>query len=140
MSSGSLLLLLGLLSLWAELTPVSSQDRPSDCVPAEPGPCRGAITRFYYNSDSNKCQEFTYGGCRGNANNFKTKNKCLGVSTLCLSEKPLLGILKSSQAFVLYTPGLDVGAIEDLGSHRTANLNFTEHALTIWRTGFWMRA
>ncbi|KAK9405048.1 hypothetical protein NXF25_009875 [Crotalus adamanteus] len=28
MSSGGLLLLLGLLSLWAELTPVSSQDRP----------------------------------------------------------------------------------------------------------------
>ncbi|KAL7990138.1 hypothetical protein Chor_010492 [Crotalus horridus] len=31
MSSGGLLLLLGLLSLWAELTPVSGQGRPLGC-------------------------------------------------------------------------------------------------------------
>ncbi|KAK9405052.1 hypothetical protein NXF25_009879 [Crotalus adamanteus] len=30
MSSGGLLLLLGLLTLWTELTPVSGQDRPSE--------------------------------------------------------------------------------------------------------------
>nr|B5L5P6.1 RecName: Full=Veswaprin-c; Flags: Precursor [Demansia vestigiata]ACC77783.1 veswaprin-c precursor [Demansia vestigiata] len=34
MSSGGLLLLLGLLTLWAELTPVSSLDRPK-----KPGLC-----------------------------------------------------------------------------------------------------
>nr|UMW88282.1 Kunitz-type peptide [Vipera transcaucasiana] len=38
MSSGGLLLLLGLLTLWAELTPVSSRDRPMFFyLPAEPG-------------------------------------------------------------------------------------------------------
>uniref|UniRef100_A0A098LYI0 Waprin-like protein n=1 Tax=Pantherophis guttatus TaxID=94885 RepID=A0A098LYI0_PANGU len=41
MSSGSLLLLLGFLTLWAELTPVSSQDRPTKpglCPPGPPKP------------------------------------------------------------------------------------------------------
>ncbi|XP_026549126.1 kunitz/BPTI-like toxin [Notechis scutatus] len=77
MSSGGLLLLLGLLTLWAELTPVSGQDRPRFChLPPNPGPCRATITRFYYNSDSKQCEKFTYGGCHGNANNFETKDKC----------------------------------------------------------------
>uniref|UniRef100_A0A098LYG2 Kunitz n=1 Tax=Pantherophis guttatus TaxID=94885 RepID=A0A098LYG2_PANGU len=77
MSSGGLLLLLGLLTLWAELTPVSSQDRPKLChLPHEAGPCQVYIPRFYYSSTSNKCQQFIYGGCQGNANNFKTKDEC----------------------------------------------------------------
>ncbi|KAM3839416.1 kunitz/BPTI-like toxin isoform 1-T5 [Vipera latastei] len=77
MSSGGLLLLVGLLTLWAELTPVSGQDRPKFCyLPSETGPCKANVRAFYYNSASNKCQEFTYGGCEGNANNFKTKDEC----------------------------------------------------------------
>ncbi|XP_034280079.1 kunitz/BPTI-like toxin [Pantherophis guttatus] len=77
MSSGGLLLLLGLLTLWAELTPVSGQDRPKFCyLPSETGPCKAKMPRFYYNSASNKCQEFTYGGCQGNANNFETRDEC----------------------------------------------------------------
>uniref|UniRef100_A0A182C5W8 Ku-wap-fusin n=1 Tax=Phalotris mertensi TaxID=1260334 RepID=A0A182C5W8_9SAUR len=77
MSSGGLLLLLGLLTLWAELTPVSSQGRPKLCyLPVVTGPCKAKMPRFYYNSASNECQKFIYGGCQGNANNFKTKDEC----------------------------------------------------------------
>ncbi|XP_032074536.1 LOW QUALITY PROTEIN: fused toxin protein-like [Thamnophis elegans] len=77
MSSGGLLLLLGLLTLWAELTPVSSQKRPDFChLPPVQGPCTAIIRRFYYNPASNKCLFFFYGGCKGNANNFKTKDEC----------------------------------------------------------------
>uniref|UniRef100_R4G2G5 KP-Fur-17 n=1 Tax=Furina ornata TaxID=529697 RepID=R4G2G5_9SAUR len=75
MSSGGLLLLLGLLTLWAELTPVSSKDRPKFCeLPPDSGPCKQNIKAFYYSHHA--CLPFIYGGCQGNANNFKTIDEC----------------------------------------------------------------
>uniref|UniRef100_R4G317 KP-Pse-7 n=1 Tax=Pseudonaja modesta TaxID=340912 RepID=R4G317_9SAUR len=77
MSSGGLLLLLGLLTLWEVLTPVSSKDRPNFCeLPAETGLCNAHNTRFYYNPRQHQCIKFLYGGCGGNANNFKTIEEC----------------------------------------------------------------
>ncbi|XP_061884796.1 tissue factor pathway inhibitor 2 isoform X1 [Entelurus aequoreus] len=43
---------------------------------ADEGPCRGDIQRYYYNTISQKCEVFYYGGCQGNANNFKTYQEC----------------------------------------------------------------
>ncbi|KAK7473996.1 hypothetical protein BaRGS_00034765 [Batillaria attramentaria] len=49
----------------------------SDChLPAVPGLCRGYFPRFFYNNRSGKCEEFIYGGCGGNANNFMTEEVC----------------------------------------------------------------
>ena len=31
----------------------------------DPGPCRMAIKRYYYDSREKKCKEFIYGGCNG---------------------------------------------------------------------------
>nr|B2KTG1.1 RecName: Full=Kunitz-type serine protease inhibitor bungaruskunin; Flags: Precursor [Bungarus fasciatus]ABY71036.1 bungaruskunin [Bungarus fasciatus] len=77
MSSGGLLLLLGLLTLWTELTPVSSLGGPAYCkLPPEPGPCHEYKHAFYYNPDARECEEFIYGGCKGNKNNFKTRHEC----------------------------------------------------------------
>nr|ACY68700.1 Kunitz-type serine protease inhibitor isoform 4 [Parasuta nigriceps] len=77
MSSGGLLLLLGLLTLWEGLIPVSSKDRPDFCyLPADSGPCKFSLKAFYYNAKQRKCLEFFYGGCEGNANNFKTIEEC----------------------------------------------------------------
>lgn len=42
----------------------------------ETGPCKALFTRFYFNSESNKCETFTYGGCLGNENNFMTEQEC----------------------------------------------------------------
>ena len=40
------------------------------------GPCRASIRRFYFDVDAQSCQAFTYGGCRGNKNNFATLQAC----------------------------------------------------------------
>jgi len=40
------------------------------------GPCRATMLRWYYDQESKKCQEFTYGGCAGNDNNFISQHKC----------------------------------------------------------------
>eukprot|EP01024_Parvocaulis_polyphysoides_P033265 TRINITY_DN2962_c0_g1_i4.p1 TRINITY_DN2962_c0_g1~~TRINITY_DN2962_c0_g1_i4.p1 ORF type:complete len:434 (+),score=26.70 TRINITY_DN2962_c0_g1_i4:56-1357(+) len=51
--------------------------RPSHCyLPMSRGMCDGAIRAYYYDSFWKKCKEMLYGGCGGNRNLFKTKEKC----------------------------------------------------------------
>ncbi|KAF4108797.1 tissue factor pathway inhibitor a isoform X1 [Onychostoma macrolepis] len=42
----------------------------------EPGPCRGLVPRYFFDYKSQECKRFFYGGCFGNANNFKTIKQC----------------------------------------------------------------
>ncbi|XP_065281484.1 papilin-like [Dermacentor albipictus] len=50
-------------------------------LPMKAGPCFGYFPRYYYNTTTNTCQQFIYGGCQGNANNFPTLRKCQSVCT-----------------------------------------------------------
>ena len=45
-------------------------------LPSDKGPCNAAIQRYYYNQRSSQCEQFEYGGCAGNANNFATLSAC----------------------------------------------------------------
>uniref|UniRef100_F7BAV4 Kunitz-type protease inhibitor 2 n=1 Tax=Equus caballus TaxID=9796 RepID=F7BAV4_HORSE len=41
------------------------------------GRCRAAFPRWWYNVTDRSCQQFVYGGCNGNKNNYLTKEECL---------------------------------------------------------------
>ncbi|XP_072342240.1 kunitz-type protease inhibitor 1-like isoform X2 [Scyliorhinus torazame] len=40
------------------------------------GPCRGAFPRWHYSTDRRTCEIFTYGGCKGNKNNYVDEKEC----------------------------------------------------------------
>ncbi|CAG5119670.1 unnamed protein product, partial [Candidula unifasciata] len=42
----------------------------------ETGPCCAAFSQFFFDAQTRSCQNFTYGGCQGNLNNFATKEAC----------------------------------------------------------------
>ncbi len=42
----------------------------------DPGPCQADFRHWYFNTESRQCEEFTYGGCQGNANRFNSKSEC----------------------------------------------------------------
>ena len=59
-------------------------------LPKLPGPCRGSFRRYFFNKITNKCEQFIYGGCRGNANNFASINRC---HYTCSSKLPVLCLI-----------------------------------------------
>ncbi|XP_071452717.1 spondin-1 [Hetaerina americana] len=44
----------------------------------EVGPCRGSFPRWYFEPAKRMCVPFIFGGCRGNRNNFRTREDCIG--------------------------------------------------------------
>ncbi|MCB9553322.1 MAG: hypothetical protein H6705_15865 [Myxococcales bacterium] len=57
---------------------IGTCEDPNDlcALPPESGDCDGAFPRWYFNDDSGQCEEFVYGGCGGNGNNFETREAC----------------------------------------------------------------
>ncbi|XP_069771757.1 tissue factor pathway inhibitor 2 isoform X2 [Narcine bancroftii] len=45
-------------------------------LPPESGRCRAYFKRYFYNTATGMCEEFVFGGCSGNANNFKDISTC----------------------------------------------------------------
>ncbi|XP_023714180.1 kunitz-type U19-barytoxin-Tl1a [Cryptotermes secundus] len=50
---------------------------PEDChKPPSSGPCRALFPAFYFNTQSGRCETFTWSGCGGNSNRFETRASC----------------------------------------------------------------
>lgn len=45
-------------------------------MPKDAGPCRGRYQKWYFDQTRKSCLPFSYGGCRGNRNNFQDYKKC----------------------------------------------------------------
>uniref|UniRef100_A0AAY4CIE1 Amyloid-beta A4 protein n=1 Tax=Denticeps clupeoides TaxID=299321 RepID=A0AAY4CIE1_9TELE len=48
-------------------------------APAETGPCRAMLQRWYFVAEKGRCAPFIFGGCGGNRNNFESEEYCLSV-------------------------------------------------------------
>ncbi|PZC74553.1 hypothetical protein B5X24_HaOG207687 [Helicoverpa armigera] len=71
----------------------------------DPGPCRASIPKFYWDSITASCQEYSYGGCDGGPNRFSTVDECESV---CKAFRPPVECLQ--RADVGAACGLPPGA------------------------------
>ncbi|KAG8448735.1 hypothetical protein GDO86_015704 [Hymenochirus boettgeri] len=44
---------------------------------ADTGPCRAYFERWWFNSETQSCRNFTWGGCKGNLNNHFSEDACI---------------------------------------------------------------
>ncbi|NXM84837.1 AMBP protein, partial [Oenanthe oenanthe] len=45
-------------------------------LPIVPGPCQAVVTRWAFDAAQGKCVTFSYGGCKGNGNQFYSEKEC----------------------------------------------------------------
>ncbi|KAM6461093.1 kunitz-type protease inhibitor 1 [Liasis olivaceus] len=59
------------------VTVLNSDQTAEHCLaPFKVGRCRGSFRRWYYNPAVEQCQQFIFGGCNANKNNYVGKEEC----------------------------------------------------------------
>ncbi|KRZ50099.1 Papilin [Trichinella nativa] len=62
---------------------------PVCSLPRDSGPCMDFMMKWFYNAVTGKCEQFQYGSCGGNSNNFDTEDMC---KLRCVSGAHALGV------------------------------------------------
>ena len=80
-------------------------------LPPAPGHCRAQFRRWYFNINSRKCSWFTFGGCKGNLNNFRSEEACIsacvkGKQNVATASSPFVIDVTSKQPDVIRQPEL----------------------------------
>ncbi|XP_033001352.1 kunitz-type protease inhibitor 1 isoform X2 [Lacerta agilis] len=59
------------------VTVLNAEQTVEHCLaPYKVGRCRASFPRWYYNPETQQCQEFTFGGCKPNKNNYIREEEC----------------------------------------------------------------
>ncbi|XP_070693780.1 tissue factor pathway inhibitor a [Pempheris klunzingeri] len=95
-----------------EETCVVSDDKNPCHLAEAPGPCRGLVSRYFFDSNSQQCKHFFYGGCFGNANNFRSMAAC---QAKCQSPvKPTKApevLTQPARKFAIVQPTIETGEL-----------------------------
>lgn len=83
------------------------------------GPCRGSMSRYWYNPTNGICEEFFYGGCKGNRNNFLTSDDCMET---CFARGSRRVILQPLQDSITHKAGKQRGRIQGVKGGYTSSL------------------
>ncbi|XP_037072380.1 papilin-like [Pollicipes pollicipes] len=82
-----------------------------DCqLPKDEGECRAYFRRYFFNTETQQCELFGYGGCDGNTNNFRTRKECeqhcmpAGASPSLPDEAPPISTQVPDERRPLYQP------------------------------------
>ena len=66
--------------VWGALNPLPSEQPPvptAACrLPIVQGPCQKLVMRWAFDAAQGKCITFSYGGCKGNGNQFYSEKEC----------------------------------------------------------------
>ncbi|XP_019374568.1 PREDICTED: kunitz-type protease inhibitor 1 isoform X1 [Gavialis gangeticus] len=59
------------------ITVLNAEQTEDYCLaPSKVGWCRGSFPRWFYNPESQRCEKFTFGGCKPNKNNYVREEEC----------------------------------------------------------------
>ncbi|XP_052432894.1 kunitz-type protease inhibitor 2-like isoform X1 [Carassius gibelio] len=89
--------------------PNSSKSSEETCAaPSDSGPCRAAFPMFYFDSSTQSCKSFIYGGCKGNLNRYNTEEECMAA---CSGKNAFILVATLAIIFALLLVGLILIAV-----------------------------